>query len=199
MAKLAYSTFFGFLLGMLILQGPLLAQEKDTLSDFSLMANNKEEVSLKDFDSSKAVVIVFTSSHCKWATMYEERLSELNETYSEKGISFIAINSNDPSLSDSDSETQMARLSHYSFPYLKDEDQSVAKQFKAVKTPEVIVATPKDGGFHEAYRGKIDDNPLDASLAKNHYLEDALKQILADEAVTVTTTDASGCNIKWIR
>ncbi len=131
--------------------------------------------------------------------MYEERLSELQATYVTKGIAFMAINSNDPSMSDSDSEGEMARLSSYTFPYLKDEDQEVAKQFKATKTPEVIVATPVNGVFREVYRGKIDDNPLDASLAKNHYLEDVLKQILAGQKVSVESTEASGCNIKWLR
>lgn len=199
MAKLAYSTFFGILLGMMILRAPLFAQDGNPIGDFSLVGADKKQVSLKDFNSSKAVVIIFTSSHCKWATMYEERLSELNRAYAAKGIAFMAINSNDTTMSDSDSEVQMARLSSYSFPYLKDEDQVVAKQFNATKTPEVIVAVPQNGGFREVYRGKIDDNPLDASLAKNHYLEDALKQILAGQKVTIESTDASGCNIKWIR
>lgn len=158
-----------------------------------------DEVSLSDFASQKAVVVVFTSSHCAWATKYQERLVELHKAYEAKGVSFLAVNSNDPSINQVEQLSRMAKLSPYPFPYLKDADQSVAKLLGATRNPEAILLVPQDGEFKVMYRGKIDDNPIDAGRVKQRFLANAIDCLLDGKPVTSSPTSATGCNIQWIR
>ncbi|WNJ20783.1 thioredoxin family protein [Pontibacter sp. G13] len=197
MVKTTFSLFTGMLLGMLIWAHPLLAQNKGYISDFTLTDGAETSVSLSDFQGKKAVVVVFTSSHCSWAVKYEGRLQMLYDKYKTKDVAFIAINSNDASMSRRDEASQMTRNSSYSFQYLKDGDQAVAKQFGATKNPEVFVLRPDGGKFKIIYQGKIDDNPLDASLVKHHYLEDALDCVILGKEPGEEQTTPNGCNIKW--
>lgn len=201
MLKLMYTALFGFLLAFTLMQTQVMAQEKEkaTIDGFSLKDAKAQEVSLKDFADQKAVVVVFTSSHCSWATKYEERLAKLHERFSEKGVAFLAINSNDASINQNDAVARMRQLSPFPFPYLKDEEQKVARMFGASRTPEVYVLLPKDSAFSVVYHGKIDDNPLDEASVKEAYLADAIEALLAGKAVETNETDASGCNIKWLR
>ncbi len=180
----------------LTIQG--FGQENVLSGDFKLSDSNGQPVSLAKYRDQKAIVVVFTSSHCSWASKYEDRLKSIFQAYQGKGITFIAINSNDSSLSAFDAAARIRQDSPYPFPYLKDADQSVARLFKATKTPEVVVVTPSAGRFLIQYRGKIDDNPLDANSVRNNYLPNALDAILAGKKPTETETQASGCNITWL-
>ena len=195
MTKLLLSLSFGVLLGMSFWLKPLHAQSISTVKNFSLISE-EDTVSLNSFKNKKAVVVVFTSSHCSWATKYEERLHQLHDSFSGKDVAFLAINSNDASMSERDDATVMRQISPYPFPYMKDENQVVAKLFKATKTPEVFLLQPKNGVFTVMYQGKIDDNPLDPQKAGNHYLFKALQSVLAGEKPATKSTFASGCNIR---
>ena len=168
-----------------------------TIGNFALNDISGQSISLDKYQGKKAVVVIFTSSHCSYAKKYEGRLASMYQEFQAKGVQFIAVNSNDPTLSESDSPEVMRQLRPYPFPYLKDGDQAVAKMFGATKTPEAFILIPKDGSFTVAYQGKIDDNPLDANMVKKNFLANALNQTLVSQAVDPSAADASGCNIKW--
>jgi len=198
MTKLLYSTLMGLAIGILILGRPLSAQELSVVEDFSLSTPDSQVVKLSDYQDQKAVVVVFTSSHCSWATQYIDRLQKLHKRYGEQDVSFIAINSNDPTLSQRDTEARMQKIAKYAFPYLKDKDQAIAQMFGITKNPEAVVLIPVDDGFQMVYRGKIDDNPLDATMVQNAFLDLAIQSVLAGEDPETDATVPNGCSIKWI-
>jgi peroxiredoxin len=200
MTKLVYSTLIGVFIGILAISSPVLAQELKVVDNFSFKKANKKTIALKDFQDHKAVVVVFTSSHCSWALQYVDRLIEMHGEFDSSKVAFLAINSNDPTLSGRDSETRMAKIAKYPFPYLKDKDQSVAKLFEVSKTPEAFVLIPQkeEKNFLMVYRGKIDDNPVDASLVKKSFLKDAIQATLKGEKPEIESTMPNGCGIKWI-
>jgi peroxiredoxin len=173
------------------------AEEAPVLADFTLSNEEGNPVSLSDFVTKKAVVVVFTSSHCSWATQYEERLTQLYEEYAPQGVAVLAINANDATMSQRDESAVMRQITSYPFPYLKDEEQAVAKAFGATKNPEAFLLLPKDKGFEIVYQGKIDDNPLDPDMVEHPYLKAALDQVLAGNMPETISTSPSGCNIKW--
>lgn len=157
-----------------------------------------ENVTLANYAQKKAIVVVFTSSHCMFAKEYVGRLNQLNQQFSGQGVQFIAINSNDATLAPDDGAEKMRVISAYQFPYLKDNEQKVAKLFGAARTPEVFILKPEAGQFSVIFKGGIDDNPLDGSAAKNKYLENALTQILATgKPTTPQAANGSSCGMKW--
>lgn len=193
-------TLLGLLAGLILFTAtlPVLhAQTPEVVTDFTLRNEKKEEIKLSGFATQKAVVVVFTSSNCSWATKYIDRLKAMSEKYAPLGITFLAINSNDTTMSELDAVSRVREGSPYGFPYLKDEDQAVAKLLKATKTPEVVVLQPVNKRFEVLYRGKVDDNPLDAGLVKHNFLQEALDAVLAGKKYEVPVTPPSGCNIRW--
>ena len=193
MNKLVLSVAFGFLAGLLLLR-PVLAQDVRYVTDFSLPGPDTTIVSLADFQDKKAVVVVFTSSHCAWAVKYQDRLTQLWDSFAPREVAFVAINSNDTTVSRRDAMARMSRNMAYPFPYLKDDDQAVARLFEATKTPEVFVLVPEKARFKVVYQGKIDDNPL---APQAHYLQDALEGLLAGKVPAPAFVDPTGCDIKW--
>lgn len=177
-----------------VLQGTLTAQRTVTVQNFTLPAEfGDETVALDSFQGKKAIVVVFTSYHCSWSVKYMDRLAQLNTEYADQGVAFIAINSNDPEL-----EGEIVRIEAPAFPFLKDEDQAVAKAFGATKNPEAFVLVPHSGHYKVVYHGKIDDNPLDESMVRKNFLTDALTQVIAGEKVVTKETSTSGCSIKGL-
>lgn len=194
MKKLATNIFLLSLAGLLSMPVILHAQRQVTVSNFSLPGEfGADTVSLDSFLDQQAVVVVFTSYHCSWSVKYMDRLTQLFGEYQDQDVSFIAINSNDPEL-----EGELVRIAPPVFPFLKDVDQAVAKEFGATKNPEAFVLVPSGNQFKIAYQGKIDDNPLDASLVRSNFLQDALDLVIAGEKVETKLTPASGCSIKGL-
>lgn len=194
MNKFTLKIFGAIVLSFFVLQGSLTAQRTVTVQNFTLPAEfSDESVSLDSFQGKKAIVVVFTSYHCSWSVKYMDRLAQLNTEYSEKGVVFIAINSNDPEL-----EGEIVRIEAPEFPFLKDADQAVAKAFGATKNPEAFVLVPHSGNYKVVYHGKIDDNPLDESMVRKNFLTNALDLVIAGEKVVTKETPASGCSIKGL-
>ncbi len=186
--------FGAIALSFFVLQGTLTAQRAVTVQNFSLPAEfGDETVALDSFQGKKAIVVVFTSYHCSWSVKYMDRLAQLNTEYADKGVAFIAINSNDPEL-----EGEIVRIEAPAFPFLKDEDQAVAKAFGATKNPEAFVLVPHSGHYKVVYHGKIVDNPLDESMVRKNFLTDALTKVIAGEKVVTKETSTSGCSIKGL-
>jgi peroxiredoxin len=114
----------------------------DTASDFKLKNVDGKMVSLADYKDAKGFIVVFDCNTCPVSKAYNERIVQLNAKYSSLGFPVIAINPNDASKSSGDSFDEMARMAKkkgYTFPYLVDESQTVAKAFGATNTPHVFV------------------------------------------------------------
>jgi len=171
----------------------------DKAPNFSLKGVDGSEVSLADYKNEKGLVVVFTCNTCPYAKMYESRILELNNKYQSKGFPVVAINPNDIDQQPGDSMDEMIKRSKdkaYTFPYLRDDSQAVAKAYGATKTPHVYVLS-NSGDFKVEYIGAIDDSPRDESDVSKTYVEDAIDAILAGDKPSVTNKNAIGCTIKW--
>jgi peroxiredoxin len=90
-----------------------------------------------------------------------------------------------------------AKAEGFTFPYLYDESQTVAKQFGATNTPHVYVVSKEDGKLVVKYIGAIDNNADDASKADKKYVAEAINSLLEGKSPAVIATKAIGCGIKW--
>ncbi|HYV94848.1 MAG TPA: thioredoxin family protein [Chitinophagales bacterium] len=172
----------------------------DKADDFKLKNVDGKMVSLADYNDAKGFIVIFTCNHCPYAKAYEQRIMDLDKKYKALGFPVIAISSNDATVIQDDSYNNMvirAKEKGYTFPYLFDETQQVARKFGAMKTPHVFVLSKMPKGNEVKYIGAIDDNTEDASLAQHHYVEDAVNALLQGKDVPVTETKAIGCTIKW--
>ncbi len=172
----------------------------DKAKDFQLKNVDGKMVSLADFKSAKGFIVVFTCNHCPFAKAYEQRILDLDKKYAKLGYPVIAINPNNKEMVEEDAPEKMAeraKAKNYTFPYLYDESQEIAKNFGATRTPHVFVLTKSSSDFLVQYIGAIDDNSDDATAVKTKYVENALKEIMANKPVSQATTKAIGCGIKW--
>lgn len=172
----------------------------DAVKNFELKNTDGKMVSLSDYKNKNGVVVVFTCNHCPYAKAYESRIMELDKNYASKGYPVIAINPNDPEKEPEDSPEGMmkrAMAMNYTFPYLFDGTQQVAKDFGATRTPHVYVLQKVDDGFKVAYIGAIDDNMEDASAVTHKYVENAIAALQKGEKPDPDFTKAIGCTIKW--
>ncbi len=170
------------------------------ITDFKLTnAVDNKEVSLTDLADAKAIVVVFTSNYCPYSKLYEDRIAEFHNQYAARGVKIILINPNDPTKSANDSMERMAKKAkenNFKYPYLADDNQKVTKLFGARKTPEVFILKKSGAQFKTVYHGAIDDNPQVPQDVSNHYVAEALDEILSGKSVTTKTTRATGCIIK---
>lgn len=165
---------------------------------FKLMNINGKMVSLNDYSTNGAIVI-FSCNHCPYSKAYEDRIIALNEKY-KTSYPVLMINSNDAVAYPDDSFENMklrAKEKGFTFPYLHDETQEIAKAYGALKTPHVYLIEKKDGKNTIKYIGAIDDNTYKADEVKKHYLEDAISSLVKGEAIETPETKAIGCGIKW--
>jgi peroxiredoxin len=172
----------------------------DKAKDFKLKNVNGKMVSLADYKSAKGFIVVFTCNHCPFAKAYESRIMDLDKKYASLGYPVIAISSNDKEAVPEDAPEKMASRAkdkNYTFPYLYDESQDIAKTYGATKTPHVFILTKKVGDLKVEYIGAIDDNSDDATKVKSKYVENALTEIMAGKPVSTPTTKAIGCSIKY--
>lgn len=172
----------------------------DVVANFTLKNVDDKLLSLSDYSSKQGLILVFTSNHCPFSKSYEDRILSLDRKYASLGFPVVAINPNDPRLYEDDTFEQMkerARTKGYSYPYLCDENQQVAKVFGAIRTPQVFVLKNSKGKFVLAYSGTLDDNPQDEGGVTKAYVENAVSNLLEGKPVATTKTKAIGCPIKW--
>ncbi len=163
---------------------------------FSLLGADGKAYSLADYKGKKGVAVIFTCNHCPYAKAFEDRILKLAGTYQPKGIAFVAISPNDPSVYEEDSYENMvkrAKEKKYPLPYLYDSTSAVGLAYGAKVTPHVFLL---DGNFKLVYRGRI-ENDADAKKVKNFDFKNALEALLAGKKIAVTETKAFGCSIKW--
>jgi len=165
--------------------------------DFNLIGIDDKKYSLDSFKDQKALIIIFSCNHCPYVQAYEGRIKNLQKEYTDKGVTIVAINSNEDVNYPDDSFDNMKKRAaekNFNFLYLRDEDQSVARAYDATHTPEIFLF---DENRKLAFHGKIDDNWQEPDKVQNHYLRDALDELLAGKEISVPETFTIGCTIKW--
>jgi peroxiredoxin len=172
----------------------------DKAEGFKLKNVDGKMVSLSDYGKAKGFIVIFTCNHCPFARAYEKRIMALDKKYGSKGYPVIAINPNDPADHPEDSFENMVKRANdkkYTFPYLIDQTQEVARKYGAMKTPHVYLLKKNGGELTVEYVGAIDDNSEDENEAKNKYVETAIAEIESGKSVSVKETKAVGCGIKY--
>jgi len=165
--------------------------------DFRLPATDGREYSLSDFDDHPFLVLFFTCNHCPYVTGSDEVTRATAEKYRDRGVVFVAINSNSENTYPEDSFPNMAaRMEKYRFPwkYLYDRDQSLAKAYGALRTPHYFVFNRER---ELVYTGRGVDSPRDISRMTVNDLDRALDELTSGRDISVPVTNPIGCNIKW--
>ncbi len=165
---------------------------------FALADPRGKRVSLAGFKQAPALVIVFMCNHCPYVKHIRAGLAQFARDFRPRGVAVVGINSNDVENYPADSPAKMAEEAHaagYSFPYLYDEDQAVAKAYRAACTPDFFVF---DKDQRLVYRGQFDDSrPGNGVPVTGRDLRDAVEAVLAGKPVSATQKPSIGCNIKW--
>jgi peroxiredoxin len=162
-----------------------------------LLATDGERYGLSTFADRDALVLIFSSNRCPTAKAYGERMNELQRDYGPRGVQLLAINSNDPHLYPDESLAGMvdrASDDRYTFPYVVDEGQRVAKAYGAACTFHVFLL---DGDRRLRYQGRFDDSRLDARVT-SHDLRNALDDVLGARDVRVPATRPFGCSLDFV-
>jgi peroxiredoxin len=167
--------------------------------DFALPSvHDGRIVALKVFAGAPATLVMFICNHCPYVKHVAPELARLGADYAKRGVAIIAISSNDADEYPDDAPAELSREARrlgYTFAYVHDASQAVAKAYHAACTPEFYVF---DKALELAYRGQ-----LDGSRPKNDIpltgvdLRAALDSVLAGQPVTIDQYPGIGCNIKW--
>jgi thiol-disulfide isomerase/thioredoxin len=167
--------------------------------DFALPdAVSWKRVSAADFRDAKALLVMFICNHCPFVKHVKTELGRVAADYQGKGLAVVAINSNDLDAQPDDGPDHMkalAREEGWTFPFLFDEAQEVAKVFRAACTPDFYLF---DGAGKLAYRGQLDDSrPGNGIPVTGTDLRAAIRAVLAQRPVPAEQKPSIGCNIKW--
>lgn len=166
--------------------------------DFCLRNVDGQEVSLSDFRGAPAMLVVFMCNHCPFVKHLADHLSALAREYQARGVAVVGINSNDVSSHPEDSPERMVHEAEergYTFPYLFDEDQEVAKAYRAACTPDFFVF---DANQRLAYRGQYDSSRPGTGTPTGEDMRRALDHVLSGQPVPEPQIPSMGCNIKWV-
>ena len=162
---------------------------QDTVSD--------KLISLSELKSDVATVIVFIYNHCPFVLHINSKLVAVANEYQSKGVQVIAISSNDVSTHPQDGPKFMKEVAEkegYSFPYLFDETQAIAKAYGAECTPDFFMF---DSNLKCVYRGRFDDSRPNMTASTGRDLTNSLDKMLAHEEINTDQKPSIGCNIKW--
>lgn len=170
-----------------------------TAPPFSLPNVDGKTVSLADFKSPKGLVVIFMCNHCPFVKHLRTALAAFGRACQTRGVSVVAISSNDVASHPDDSPAKMVeehRSAGYTFPYLYDATQSVATAYKAACTPDFYLF---DSDLALVYRGQFDSSrPSNGQPATGADLQAAIDALLAGQPPLQTQRPSIGCNIKWI-
>jgi peroxiredoxin len=167
----------------------------DKPPSFSLPGVDGRDHTLEEYADAPVLVLVQFCNHCPYVRAWEGRLDAIQRDYADR-VRIVAINSNDASTHPGDSFDEMvsrARDVGFSFDYLHDESQAIARALGSERTPEVFVF---DGDRHLVYHGALDDNRDEPDVTA-HYLRDALDAVLGGREPAIAETPAVGCTVKW--
>jgi peroxiredoxin len=168
--------------------------------DFTLPDPSGQKVSLQDFAPAPALLVAFLCNHCPFVKHVRSEFAALAREYQAKGVAVVAISSNDAVAYPQDGPEKMAdevRNFGYTFPYLYDESQAVAKAYHAACTPDFYLF---DKSHKLQYRGQMDGSrPGNSEPVTGKDLRAALDAVLAGRTPATEQQPSVGCNIKWKR
>lgn len=166
--------------------------------DFRLPDTQGKIVCRDDFADAPALLVIFMCNHCPFVKHIRRGLTEMVRHYQAKGVAVVGINSNDVANFPEDSPEKMAeevQSAGYTFPYLYDEHQDVAKAYKAACTPDFFLF---DRQRKLVYRGQMDDSrPGNGIPVTGVDLRAAMDALLEGKKVSEKQKPSMGCNIKW--
>ena len=172
--------------------------------NFQLPGVDGKTYQLNDFlgslQETRILVVTFMCNHCPYVIAVQGRINALAKEYYSRGVRLVGINSNDSIRYPDDSMDGMgvrAREQGFAFPYLRDESQSVAKDYGAVCTPEFYAYLQQGEKFILKYQGRLDDSWKDEKAVQTRELAHALDQLLQGKDPDVDQKPAMGCSIKW--
>jgi peroxiredoxin len=162
----------------------------------NLLGVDGERYSLSSFQDKKLLALLFISNGCPTVKACQDRMIKIQKDYSGDGVQLIALNSNNSYLSPADTYAEMVlrvRDKGFNFPYVKDEDKTVARTYGAICTPHVFLL---DEERKLRYKGRIDDsrNPERVTVSD---LRNAIDDLLAKRLVRASETTPFGCSIVW--
>ena len=166
--------------------------------DFNLPDIKGDMVSLADFKESSALLVIFMCNHCPFVKHVLHVMVDLIKEYQAKGVAVVGINSNDVASFPEDSPEKMAKdakKTGFTFPYLFDESQEVAKAYHAACTPDLFLF---DKERRLVYRGQMDDSRPGSEIPVTGVdLIRAMDAVLAGRNISSDQKPSMGCNIKW--
>lgn len=174
----------------------------DKASDFKLQSVDGTWVSLSGLENAKGAMVIFSCNTCPYVVAYEDRMIQLHKKFAPIGYPVIAINSNDEKRSPGDSFEKMKKRSkdkEFPFAYVYDKTQDVIKAFGGTRTPHVYILNKEGNDFVVKYIGAIDNNYQDATAVTEKYVENAMDDVLNGRKISVESTKAIGCTIKWTK
>jgi thiol-disulfide isomerase/thioredoxin len=205
--------FHGFPVGTPLEEKPVALTQSTMMAlgsaapEFSLPSTEGAVYSLASFADAQALVVLFICNHCPYVIHIAPALAKLAEAYQRKGVAFVAINSNDTEAYPADSFEHMKLEKSrrgYTFPYLFDETQQVARSYGAACTPDIYVFDRERklvyrGQFDGTRPNRISSGNYDSSVnpANGSALKAALDLLLAGEKIPQEQYPSMGCNIKW--
>jgi peroxiredoxin len=168
----------------------------DQAPDFALIGVDGCEHTLASYDDAELLVVIQSCNHCPYVIAWEERMVALQDDYAARGVRLVAVNSNDVTRSPRDSFELMAVRAGergFTFDYLHDPEQELARALRPERTPEVFLF---DRDRRLAYHGAIDDNREETAVQRR-FLRDALDAVLDGRSPAIPETPAVGCTVKW--
>mgnify|MGYP000877303948 CR=1 FL=1 len=165
--------------------------------DFSLPGTDGKTYVLDDFKDSNFLVIFFTCNHCPYVINSDEETRKTVEKFLPQGVGFVGINSNSTKTREEDSfENMQTRMKEHKFPwiYLRDEDQSVALAYGALRTPHFYVFNKER---NLVYCGRAVDQPRRPEKIQSRDLDQVLEELTSNKVLSQSLTNPVGCNVKW--
>lgn len=165
---------------------------------FALRATDGSMVALRDFAEAPALLVTFLCNHCPYVRHVQQGLAALAREYQQRGVAVVGICSNDADAYPDDAPGELARQKErvgFTFPYLVDETQEVARAYRAACTPDFFLF---DADRTLVYRGQMDDSrPGSRQPVTGRDLRAALDALLAGDPVPADQHPSVGCSIKW--
>jgi peroxiredoxin len=166
--------------------------------DFTLTDTDGRSVSLADFSAAPVLLVAFWCSHCPYVRHIRQGFAAFAREYQAKDVAIIAISSNDEVSHPQDGPAQMradVEEFGYTFPYLRDASQEVARAYEAACTPDFFLY---DANRRLAYRGRFDAaTPGNDVPVTGNEMRAAIDTLLSGQAIGAEQMPSIGCSIKW--
>ena len=180
------------------LAGELSLGASIPLSDVKMVDISGKKISLNDVKMENGLLVNFSCNTCPWVVAWQDRYNALAEASNKNKIGFITINPNTKNREKIgeglDAMRDFSEKYDHDFLYTVDKGAELATAFGATKTPHIYLF---DGKGKLVYRGAIDDNARDARKVEEPYLENAIEAMLSGKPISVASTKALGCGIKF--